>query len=147
MDRSDPEVLRSPPVGVLRSAAHGRRAVEEVEGVRFATVPLIRDGRFDGGLIFVPDEGENTVFGIFSRSSAEAAAVAAEHGGDLVLLIAALLSRRVERLTLGARSIERGNLSYRLEPGFDDELGGSPRASTRWRPSSKGLSPSLRSAR
>ncbi|MBA2619237.1 MAG: HAMP domain-containing protein [Rubrobacter sp.] len=123
VNRSGPELLPSPPKSVLRSAADGHRTIEEVEGVRIATVPIIRDGRLDGGLVFVPDEAENDVFGIFSRSSVEAAAIAAVLGGGLMLLVAALLSRRVERLTLGARSIERGNLSYRLEPGFDDELG------------------------
>jgi two-component system sensor histidine kinase VicK len=34
-----------------------------------------------------------------------------------------MLSRRVERLSSGARLIERGDLSHRIEPGFGDELG------------------------
>ena len=34
----------------------------------------IRAGRLQGGLAFVPDESENAVFEIFSRSSVEAAA-------------------------------------------------------------------------
>jgi PAS domain S-box-containing protein len=44
-------------------------------------------------------------------------------GGGLMLLVAALLSRRVERLTLAARAIEQGNYSSRIDPGYDDELG------------------------
>ncbi|CAA9468909.1 MAG: hypothetical protein AVDCRST_MAG05-362, partial [uncultured Rubrobacteraceae bacterium] len=40
-----------------------------------------------------------------------------------MLLLATLLSRRVERLTLGAKAIEEGDLASRIEPGFDDELG------------------------
>ena len=40
-----------------------------------------------------------------------------------MLLLGTLLSRRVERLALGARSIEGGDLSHRIEPGFKDELG------------------------
>jgi len=44
------------------------------------------------------------------------------------LLLATLLSRRVERLTLGARAMERGDLSSRISPGYNDELGELTRA-------------------
>jgi signal transduction histidine kinase len=37
--------------------------------------------------------------------------------------LAVMLSRRVERLSSGARLMERGDLSHRIEPGFGDELG------------------------
>jgi signal transduction histidine kinase len=37
--------------------------------------------------------------------------------------VATLLSRRVERLTLGARAIEQGDFSSRIDPGYGDELG------------------------
>jgi two-component system sensor histidine kinase ResE len=53
----------------------------------------------------------------------EAAAIAAVFGGGLMLLVATLLSRRVERLNLAAKSIEQGDFSSRIEPGYDDELG------------------------
>jgi PAS domain S-box-containing protein len=63
------------------------------------------------------------VLEIFSRSNVEAAAIAAVIGGGLMLLVATLLSRRVERLNLAARAIEQGDFSSRIEPGYDDELG------------------------
>src|SRR5215211_3147799 len=90
---------------------------------RLAVVPLIREGNVEGGVVFAPGESENTVYQLVLRSGVEAAAVAAVIGGGLALLLATLLSRRVERLISGARAIERGNLSQRIEPGFDDELG------------------------
>jgi signal transduction histidine kinase len=121
--RSGRRLLSPLPEEILSTAADGSRTVVEAGGRRVATVPLIRDGRLDGGLVFVPDAGEDTVYHIFSRSNVEAAAIAAVLGGGLMLLVAALLSRRVERLTLGARSIQRGDLSHRIEPGMDDELG------------------------
>jgi PAS domain S-box-containing protein len=40
-----------------------------------------------------------------------------------MLLVATLLSRRVERLTLAAKAIEQGDFSSRIETGYDDELG------------------------
>ena len=121
--RGGPKLLPSPPQTVLTAAADGDRTSREVEEFRVATVPLVRDGRLDGGLVFVPDEAEDTIYDIVSRSSIEAAAIAAVLGGGLMLLVATLLSRRVEQLTLGARSVQRGDFSYRLEPGPDDELG------------------------
>ncbi|MDP8973753.1 MAG: PAS domain S-box protein, partial [Actinomycetota bacterium] len=68
-------------------------------------------------------DSEATLYQIFLRSGMEAAAIASIVGGGLALLLAVLLSRRVERLTVGARSIERGNLSHRIETRFNDELG------------------------
>jgi PAS domain S-box-containing protein len=53
----------------------------------------------------------------------EAAILASLIGGGLMYLLAVMLSRRVERLSSGARLMERGHLSHRIEPGFGDELG------------------------
>jgi PAS domain S-box-containing protein len=39
-----------------------------------------------------------------------------------------MLSRRVERVSSGARLMERGDLSHRIEPGFGDELGALAKA-------------------
>src|SRR5919112_734602 len=118
------ERLLSPlPEEVLQNAANGERMNDTVGEQRVAVVPLIREGNLEGGVVFAPGESENTVYQLVLRSGVEAAAVAAVVGGGLALLLATLLSRRVERLIAGARSIERGNLSQRLEPGFDDELG------------------------
>src|SRR5919107_5279080 len=116
-------LLSPPPDEVLQNAANGERMNEAIEEQRVAVVPLIRDGSLDGGVIFAPGEGENLLYQLFLRSGIEAAAVASVLGGGLALLLATLLSRRVERLIAGARAIERGNLSHRIEPGFDDELG------------------------
>lgn len=76
-----------------------------------------------GGLAFVSGNDETAVLEIFSRSNVETAAIAAVVGGGLMLLVATLLSRRVERLTLAARSIEQGDYFSRIEPVYDDELG------------------------
>ena len=74
-------------------------------------------------MIFAPGETESLINQLFLRSGIEAAAIASVIGGGLALLLATLFSRRVERLTLGTRAMGRGDLSSRLEPGFDDELG------------------------
>jgi PAS domain S-box-containing protein len=113
----------SVPDRFLEAASRGGRLKERIEGRWVATVPVIRDGKVWGGVVFVSGNGETAVLEIFSRSNVEAAAIAAVVGGGLMLLVATLLSRRVERLTLAARAIEQGDFSSRIEPGYDDELG------------------------
>jgi len=116
------------PDRVLEAAARGERVNERVGGRWVATVPVVRDGELQGGVAFVSGNSENAVLEIFSRSNVEAAAIAAVVGGGLMLLVATLLSRRVERLTLAARAIEQGDFSSRIEPGYDDELGNLARS-------------------
>src|SRR5215218_8997441 len=111
------------PDRVLGAASHGDRITESIGGRQAATVPVVRGDELRGGVAFVSGKGESTVLEIFSRSNVEAAAIAAVVGGGLMLLVATLLSRRVERLTLAARAIEQGDYSSRIEPGYDDELG------------------------
>ena len=120
--RAGERLISPPPEEVLQSAASGERTNDIVGEQRVAVVPLVRGGSLDGGVIFAPGDSENVVNRLFLRSGVEAAAVAGVLGGGLTLLLATLLSRRVERLIAGARAIERGNLSQRIEPGFDDEL-------------------------
>ena len=120
--RSGPELLPGSAEETLIAAASGERTVRKIGEYRAATVPLIQDGSLVGGIVFVPD-GEAEVFDLISRSDVEAAIVATVLGGGLMLLLATLLSRRIERLTLGARSLESGDLSARLQPGRADELG------------------------
>src|SRR5215211_5085572 len=110
------------PDRVLTAASHGKRIDERIEDRQVATVPVVRDDKLRGGVVFVSGNGESTVLKIFSRSNVEAA-IAAVVGGGLMLPVATLLSRRVERLTLAARAIEQGDYSSRIEPGYDDELG------------------------
>ncbi len=111
------------PDRVLRAASRGDRITESIGGRQASTVPVVREDELRGGVAFVSGNGESTVLEIFSRSNVEAAAIAAVVGGGLMLLVATLLSRRVERLNLAAKSIEQGNFSSRIEPGYDDELG------------------------
>ena len=120
----------SPPVPgeVLRRAAEGDRLNEEVGARRVAAVPVVREGRLEGGVVFAAGAGEATVYDLFLRSGVEAAAVASVLGGGLALLLAAMLGRRVERLASGARAIGGGDLGRRIEPGFDDEFGDLARA-------------------
>ena len=121
--RAGKEAAASFPDPALEAASRGERIKERFQGRWVATVPVVRDGRLRGGVAFVSGNGETAVLEIFSRSNVEAAAIAAVVGGGLMLLVATLLSRRVERLTLGARAIEQGNFSSRIDPGYDDELG------------------------
>ena len=120
--RAGERLLSPPPEEVLQNAANGERMNDTVGEQRLAVVPLIREGNLEGGVIFAPGGSENTVYQLVLRSGVEAAAVAGVIGGGLALLLATLLSRRVERLITGARAVEQGDLSQRIEPGFDDEL-------------------------
>lgn len=121
--RAGQRVLTPPPEEVIRAASEGRRLDDTFDGQRVATAPLLRDGGLRGGVVFAPGEGEGVVNQLFLRSSIEAAALAATLGSGVALLLATLLSRRVERLTAGARAIEGGDLSHRLRPRAGDELG------------------------
>jgi PAS domain S-box-containing protein len=113
----------SPSQNMLQKASVGSRIFEQVDEFNVAVAPIVREGTFTGGIVFASDEPEGTAYPLFLRSGIEAAGIASILGGGLMLLLGTLLSRRVERLALGARSIEGGDLSYRIEPGFKDELG------------------------
>ncbi len=113
----------SPPEEILQIAADGGRVNEVIGDQRVAVVPLIREGNLDGGIVFAPGEAENVVNQLLLRSGIEAAAVASVLGGGLALLLATILGRRVERIALGARAMGKGDLSSRIEPGSNDELG------------------------
>jgi PAS domain S-box-containing protein len=78
--------------------------------------------------VFATRQWEGLVYEPFLRSGLEAAVLASLIGGGLMFLLAAMLSRRVERLSSGARLMERGALSHRIEPGFGDELGALAKA-------------------
>src|SRR5919107_820578 len=117
--RGGPEI----PDELIDAASRGDRMATSVGDRRAVSIPVVSDGQIRGGVVFVSGSGEGAVLSILSRSNVEAAAIASVIGGGLMLLVAALLSRRVERLNLTAKSIERGNLSSRIEPGFGDELG------------------------
>lgn len=119
--RTGPDLLASLPPGLLRAASEGERISDQAAGRRAAVVPLAYRGELSGGVIFVSDRAG--ISRIFLRGGIEAAAIALILAGGTALLLATLLSRRVERLTLGARAIESGDLSFRMEPGFRDELG------------------------
>ncbi len=115
--------LLSPPPEMLRKAAGGERFFERTEGLNVAVVPILYGGELAGGVVFATRPWEGLVYEPFLRSGLEAAVLASLIGGGLMFLLAAMLSRRVERLSSGARLMARGNLSHRIEPGFGDELG------------------------
>jgi PAS domain S-box-containing protein len=117
------ERLFSPPPEMLRKAASGERYFERTEGLNVAVVPILYGGELAGGVVFATRQWEAVVYEPFLRSGLEAAVLASLIGGGLMFLLAAMLSRRVERLSSGARLMERGDLSHRIEPGFGDELG------------------------
>jgi PAS domain S-box-containing protein len=108
---------------LLQRAAAGNRVSKKLGRLNVAVAPVLSGRGLAGGVVFASDEPESTAYQLFLRSGLEAAGVASILGGGLMLLLGTLLSRRVERLALGARSIEGGDLSYRMEPGFKDELG------------------------
>src|SRR5215208_6777029 len=115
--------LFSPPPEMLRKAASGERFFERTENLNVAVVPILYGGQLAGGVVFATRQWEGLVYEPFLRSGLEAAVLASFIGGGLMFLLAVMLSRRVERLSSGARLIERGALSHRIEPGFGDELG------------------------
>src|SRR5919199_1717906 len=115
-------LLSPPPERILQRAANGERMNDMVGDQRVAMVPLVRGGELAGGVVFAPGDSENVLYQLFLRSGIEAAAIASVLGGGLALLLATLFSRRVERITLVARAMGQGDLSIRIEPGFDDEL-------------------------
>jgi two-component system sensor histidine kinase VicK len=117
------ERLFTPPPEMLRKAASGERFFERTEGLNVAVVPILYGGELAGGVVFATRQWEAVVYEPFLRSGMEAAVLASLIGGGLMFLLAALLSRRVERLSSGARLMERGDLSHRIQPGFGDELG------------------------
>lgn len=120
--RAGDELLEPVPEEVIRKAADGGRMIDSVGDLNVAVVPLGYEGSLFGGVVFISGE-KSPVYQIFLRAGVEAAAIASIVGGGLMLLLATLLSRRVERLARGSRSIEEGDLSYRIKPGYDDELG------------------------
>src|SRR5215203_6378470 len=122
------EQLFSPPPEMLRKAASGERYFERTEDLNVAVVPILYGGELAGGVVFATRQWEVVVYEPFLRSGLEAAVLASLIGGGLMFLLAAMLSRRVERLSSGARLMERGNLSHRIEPGFGDELGALAKA-------------------
>ena len=117
------EQLYSPPPEMLRKAASGERFFERRENLNVAVVPILYGGQLAGGVVFATRQWEGLVYEPFLRSGLEAAILASLIGGGLMFLLAVMLSRRVERLSSGARLMERGHLSHRIEPGFGDELG------------------------
>ena len=121
--RAGQRLLSPPPEYLLQRAAEGERVNDKVGGRMVAVVPLVREGDLAGGVIFAIDESEDIVYQLFLRSGIEAAAVASVLGGGLALLLATLLGRRVGRIARGAGAMGKGDLSSRIEPGFDDELG------------------------
>lgn len=91
-ERGPPEF----PDRLIEAAAGGRRLTEMIAHRRVASIPVIREGEVRGGVVFMSSRGETQVITIFSRSNLEAAALASVVGGGLMLLVEALLSRRVE---------------------------------------------------
>jgi two-component system sensor histidine kinase VicK len=117
------EHLFSPPPEMLRKAGGGERYFQRTEGLNVAVVPILYGGELAGGVVFATRQWEAVVYEPFLHSGLEAAVLASLIGGGLMFLLAVMLSRRVERLSSGARLMERGDLSHRIEPGFEDELG------------------------
>jgi hypothetical protein len=112
VDRQGQIVAREGSVGgfepsqeMLQNASVGSRMFEKVNGLNVAVVPVVTQGTATGGVVFASGE-EIAAYQLFLQSGLEAAGIASIIGGGLMLLLAALLTRRVERLSLGARSIE-----------------------------------------
>jgi signal transduction histidine kinase len=123
VERAGRRLLSPPPQDLLQRAAEGERVNDRVGGRMVAVVPLIREGDLAGGVVFAVEDSEDIVYQLFLRSGIEAAAIASVLGGGLALLLAALLGRRVGRIAQGAGAMGKGDLSSRIEPGLDDELG------------------------
>lgn len=120
--REGPRLLEPTPE-VRRAAANGDRITERVGDLWVAAVPFVSGGELAGSVVVARDL-ESSLQQIFLSSWLEAAGIASVLGVGLMLLMATVLSRRVERLAVGADRIGNGELSHRIEPGFGDELGG-----------------------
>lgn len=142
-DSVDGEVLAVDPSGEIRAEAGtellapGSPALEEVEGEQrqilrsrellVAQAPVIHEGEMTGSVVVIYEDPASSVYWLFLRSGLEAAVISSVIGGALMLLLGTSLSRRVARLERGARRLEAGDLSTRIEPKSDDELGGLAR--------------------
>lgn len=110
---------------LAEKAAGGESIEDDIEDLNVSVAPVVYgEGDFAGGVVLASREFRGNLYPLFLRGSLESAGIAAALGGGIMFLLATLLSRRVERLSFGARSMEQGNFSHRIEPGFDDELGG-----------------------
>jgi signal transduction histidine kinase len=123
VERVGERLLHPLPKDLVQQAAEGERASERVGGRRVAVVPIVREGELARGVVFAAGDSENVLYHLFLRSGIEAAAIASVLGGGLALLLAILLGRRVGRISRGAQAMAGGDLSSRIESGFDDELG------------------------
>jgi PAS domain-containing protein len=119
--RGGPRLLE-PPEEILRAAAAGERVTERVGDRQVTTAPVIFEEGY-GGVVVVTDEPQESLRELFVNSWIDAATLASVLGGGLLILLAAQLSGRIGRLASGARSIELGDLSSRIDPGYGDELG------------------------
>ena len=113
----------APSPKALATAASGGRMAQKSGSVYVAVAPVLAGGKLVGGLVLATAGGQAGAYQLFLRSGLEAAGIATILGGGLMLLFATLLGYRVERIAHGARSIEGGDLSHRIRPGFKDELG------------------------
>ncbi len=121
--RSGPDLL-DPGARILKGGDSSGRITGQEGVFRVARVPVMYGEQDQRGAVVVAlTESENPIYQLFLRSGLEAAGVAMLLGGGLMLAMAVLLSRRVERLDEGARAIEQGDLSHRIRSSFDDELG------------------------
>lgn len=88
--------------------------------------PVVVDGQDVGFVLFAQPENDALTQQFFTGVNRGIMA-AAVGSGALALIIAAVLSRQlvapVRRLTLAARGIAEGDLSQRVQPSGDDEVG------------------------
>lgn len=120
--RSGPGLLGS-DADVLQSVIGQDRISEQEGDLRVARIPVMYGQDLTGAVVVAFREPDRPIYQLFLRSGLEAAGVATLLGGGLMLFMAVLLSRRVERLDAGARAMEQGDLSHRIRVGFEDELG------------------------
>ncbi len=129
--------LSPPSEEVLQSAANGERMNDTVGEQRIAVVPLIQGENLEGGVVFTPGGSEDAVYQLFLRSDLEAAALAGVLGGGVALLLAALLSRRVERLIAGPGPSNGATSTSGSNPVSTTSSPSSPEPSTPWPKSSR----------
>ncbi len=116
------------PLGnvALTSALHGRRFVQGFGGGRTTVVglPLNRTSVAAALVAYAPRgpayTAANTIFRTdVLRASIWAVVIATVTG----LVAAALIARRLRRITRAAQAIEQGDFELELKPGFRDEIG------------------------
>ena len=108
----------------LAESLAGRRYVETDDtGAVTVALPIRGNSRFAAIVAFANRPDLEEALGIVQDEIIDAALRATLVGALLGLVVAALITRRLRRITAAATAVEQGSFEGELRPGFPDELG------------------------